>query len=130
MFFDDGERGVGYVHKSEVTSLAFVNGEDAPNYLPIGMSFEFLVKRKRTDYQLFELSRKRLFQETARSLQYGATYLGRIVAVTTDKTILQGENFEGRLATFEGSHALGTEIEVIVARRGDDPRSVEFDYSR
>lgn len=130
LLFDDGKKAVGYVHKSEITALAFVNGDDIQDYLPIGMSCEFLVKSNQDNFQIVELSRKLLFQSKLDSLQYGKAYSGHIARVDASNAILQGADFEGKLTTFDKGLDIGTKIEVILARRGNNPRDVEFDYSR
>ncbi len=87
----------GYVHKSEVSNLSYVNTDDFPTYLPIETEFTFYVKRLNKKNKIVELSRKQYLNELLESLDYGEAVPMRVVRKEYDAAFVYGNDAEGRI---------------------------------
>ncbi len=121
----DGRACAGYVHKAEVTNLAFVNDNELTNFLPVGESFPVVVKKFDDRHRIIEVSRKEYLRKALESLEYGEVFPVRIAHVSPNRTIATGVALEGRLVN-PGRRSIGEMVNVVIARLGKDPRDVEL----
>jgi ribosomal protein S1 len=121
----EGVTTAGYVHKSEVSNVAFLSDTDLPQFLPAGESFPVTVKRFDDRNRVVEVSRKQFLRGALKELKYGESYSVRIVQSDASSAVVCGERVEGRVIG-AGRRRAGEKIEVFVARLSSEPREVEL----
>jgi len=86
-----------YIHKSEISNIAYVENEDIKYFLPIDKSFDFELKRKDNRNKIVELSRKNMVSSDFEELEYGDTIEVEIVKCDNDGAYFYEEEFEGKI---------------------------------
>jgi len=94
--FDEGLLTEAYVHKSQLSSVLFIDEKLIHEILDIGKEYKFLVKRFDTKSKVVELSRKEFLRATIGELSYGTEYPAKIIK-SRNGYIACGDNFEGVL---------------------------------
>jgi len=112
----------GYVHKSELSNVLFVDERLLPKLLTLGKTFSFIIKRFDDRARIVELSRRQYFHKALSSLRYGEKYSVNVVMIDQKKYYAFSDEMESILS--EGVDKIRVTsgiIGVIVAR---------IDYSR
>jgi ribosomal protein S1 len=74
----------GYIHKSEISNIAFVENEDIKNFLPIDSEFTFQLKRRDNRNKIVELSRRSVVASDFSNLDYGDTLDVKVIKFDTN----------------------------------------------
>ena len=85
----------GYVHKSEISNLVYIDGDDINKYLPLEKTFSFILKRKDSRNKIIELSRKKYLEKQKLKMEYGDTIEATIVKVERSRAIFYENEMEG-----------------------------------
>jgi ribosomal protein S1 len=94
--FGEGLATEAYVHKSQLSSLVFIDEKLIREILNIGQDYKFLIKRFDEVSKLVELSRKEYLRSAIETLSYGTEYQAKIIS-SRNRYIACGDNFEGVL---------------------------------
>ncbi len=114
----------GYIHKSELSNQIYVSDENIGAVLDRGKTYPVVVKRFDDNLRIVELSRKLIFQKDHGHLEYGRTYVGKVLRDSRGKTVVYAERLEGKLVK-QHTRLIGQEVEVLIARTGEWAGEVE-----
>jgi ribosomal protein S1 len=118
----------GYVHKSEMSNICFVDDNLMKKIFLIENEFLFTVKRIDEKFKVVELSRKRFLQKNISKLQYGDVYEATVTNKHFDDIYIYGDIFEGLLLPERKTSAIpyGQKIEVILSSVDTNNAKAEF----
>ncbi len=115
-----GDRVVqSYIHRSEVSSVVWVDAETIGAVLPVGSAWHCVVKPPDRRAGVVELSRRRYLDISVDRAEYGAVHLVRAHRGRQGNWCGYSDTIEGVLVETGRKGVLaGSEYEVVVARRG------------
>lgn len=87
----------GYVHKSEITYLLFLEEEDMGRFLKRDNVYNFVIKKFIDSLQIVELSRKAYLKGNIKNLKAEGVYKVEIISVLKEKVYLHCDEFESSL---------------------------------
>jgi ribosomal protein S1 len=102
----------GYIHKSQISRIAFLTDDDIKNYIANGNKYSFLVRRFDAKNQIIELSRRRLLNINAAEMTYDTEVQGTISLITRDKSFFYSENCEGFISIGRENLYVGQAVQV------------------
>ncbi len=111
----DDYQSFGYLHKSEISNIAYITDKDLKYVIVAGKRYMFLIKRFDHINKIIEVSRKKYYLKNRDTVEYATEYSGRIIRKSNGFSIVHFEKFEGKLNS--QNYELGQEIKVIVARK-------------
>lgn len=110
----------GYIHKSEISNIVFIENEDIKNFLPLEMIFEFELKRRDNRNKIVELSRKSIVSNDFEELEYGDTLEIKIVKCSSDGAYFYNDNCEGKITENYERLSVGMQKEAfLINRKGE-----------
>ncbi len=109
-----------YIHKSEISNIAYVENEDIKYFLPIDKSFDFELKRKDNRNKIVELSRKNMVSSDFEELEYGDTIEVEIVKCDNDGAYFYEEEFEGKITENHEKLSVGMNREVFLINKAGE----------
>jgi ribosomal protein S1 len=104
----------GYIHKSEISNIAFVEETDIQRYLPIDRTFMFELKRRDNRNKVVELSRKNVVKNDFEYLDYGDVIDVEIVKTESDRAYFYEDEHEGVITEKYEGVAVGANVEVFL----------------
>jgi len=93
--FADGKEVEGYVHKSEVSNILYVDEDSLKTIFLPGRDYRCSIKRIDDHLRIVELSRKRYLLERNQTVQYGQVYTARSIWERGAKAYVHGDDVEG-----------------------------------
>ena len=109
----------GYVHKSEISNLAFVENEDIADFLPIDSEFSFELKRLDNRNKIIELTRRSVVSSDFSDLEYGETIDVKIVKCDSDGAYFYEDECEGIITENYDKLNVGDDKEVYLVSQGE-----------
>lgn len=126
----DDKTVAGYVHKSQVSNIAFVGAEELGQLMPKGSKWTLVVKRTDDRHQVVEFSRRGWLLRSFLNVEYGKTYSGAIQTLPSGRCLFVSDELEAYVGRFrEGRPGTGSTAEVIIARKGGSPRDLEIGFA-
>ncbi len=120
----------GYVHKSELSNICFVDNSIINRILLSNKEYYFVVKRIDKRFQIVELSRKEFLREALNKVDYGSLYKATAICRVHGNLYLHGDVLEGLLIdVVSSSVSLGEEVTVIPARIDQEKAKIELQIS-
>ena len=116
----------GYIHRSEASSLFFVDDALAKHLFRIGDFYHCRVKRFDAENSLVELSRKAHLAAELEKLRYDGATFGARIAYVRGGAFAYGDKVEGRIVDGIDNYRKQTRnVEVMIVRKGNSARDVE-----
>ncbi len=109
----------GYVHKSEISNLAFIENEDVADFLPIDSEFLFELKRLDNRNKIVELTRRSVVSSDFSDLEYGETIDVKIVKCDSDGAYFYEDEYEGIITENFDKLNVGDNKEVYLVSSGE-----------
>ena len=126
----DGKSVAGYVHRSQVSNIAFIGAEELAQLMPKGSKWTLIVKRTDDRHQVVEFSRRGWLLRSFLNIEYGTTYSGTIQTLPSGRNLFVSDELEAYADRVrEGRLGTHSSAEVIVARKGGNPRDLEIGSS-
>jgi len=110
----NGHTVQGYIHKSEISNIAFVDDEDIKRYLPINSEFNFELKRRDNKNKIIEVSRKNIVSSDFSDLEFGDVLEVTIVKKDSKGAYFYENEMEGIISEKFDSVQIGSKIEVFL----------------
>jgi ribosomal protein S1 len=104
----------GYIHKSEISNIAFLENEDISNFLPLDSEFSFKLKRRDNKNKIIELSRKSVVSSDFSELEYGDTIDVKIVKKDANGAYFYEDDCEGVITENFDNVSIGEDKEVYL----------------
>jgi len=104
----------GYIHKSEISNIAFVENEDIPNFLPIDSEFTFKLKRRDNRNKIVEVSRKQVVSNDFNYLEYGDVINVTVVKCDSNAAFFYENESEGIITENHESVSVGDNVEAYL----------------
>lgn len=115
--FGDGMQVEGYVHKSEISNMCFIDEVTIKNVFLPDQEYRFAVKRMDEHFQIIELSRKRYLKTEIRKIEYGNVYRVVMIRAINGRNYAHGDVVEGFVVGPKGiSMKNGEVIDVLPAK--------------
>ena len=108
----------GYIHKSEISNIAFIENDDISKYLPFDKTFDFILKRRDSKNKIVELSRKELVSYEFDELEYGDTIEVEIVKVDKSGAYFYDNVIEGKITDKFTDISVGATKEIFLISSG------------
>lgn len=104
----------GYIHKSEISNIAFVDDEDIKRYLPINSEFNFELKRRDNKNRIIEVSRKNIISSDFSDLEYGDVLEVTVVKKDSNGAYFYENEMEGIISEKFDNIQIGSKVEVYL----------------
>ncbi len=101
-----------FIHKSQISSIAIINNEDIPSYLPIDEMFTFNIKSVEERFQTIELTRKE-YLLSFDFPNYGDFFNTTYVKEIHTKCFFYSNDLEGWCQLSEKAYHLGDRVKVM-----------------
>ena len=111
-----------YVHKSQISSLLFVDEKLIRKILDLKKDYKFFVKRFDEMSKVVELSRKEYLRGEINTLSYGIEYPSRIIS-SRNGYVAIGDHFEGVLVKGDKKRTTNSESSMVIVARIDRIRN-------
>jgi ribosomal protein S1 len=116
----------GYIHRSEASSLLFVDDALAKHLFRVGDFYHCRVKRFDAENSLVELSRKAYLVAELQNLRYDGGAFGARIAYAKGGAFAYGDKVEGRIVDgIDRNRKQPTNVDVMIVRKGNSARDVE-----
>jgi small subunit ribosomal protein S1 len=104
----------GYIHKSEISNIAFLENEDISSFLPLDSEFTFKLKRRDNKNKIIELSRKSVVSSDFSEIEYGDTIDVKIVKRDANGAYFYEDDCEGVITENYDNVSIGEEKEAYL----------------
>lgn len=123
--FGEGRQVMAYIHKAEVSNIAFIEDDMLSRMFSVGDEYHTTVKAMYPRFENVELTRKKVLHSAAGRIQYGDEHDVKCVAQIRSGLFVYCDEVEGVLV---GAHVSpGNElIRVIPARIDPSRQKIEF----
>jgi ribosomal protein S1 len=101
-----------YIHKSKISICSFINDEDIPLYLPLGVRFSFEIERINEKNSIIEVSRKAYLDELE-EVELGESFPVFFTKSYGGKCYFYSNDLEGYVYCENPQFKSGDEFEVI-----------------
>lgn len=104
----------GYIHKSEISNIAFVENEEIECFLPLDSEFTFELKRRDNRNKIVELTRRSIVSSDFIDLEYGDTIDVKVVKCDSDSAYFYENDCEGIISENFDKILVGADTEVYL----------------
>ncbi len=113
----NGSKLQGYIHKSQISNIAFIENGDIEKFLPLEKSFRFILKRRDERNKMVELSRKSFLYENTIDLDYGDVIEVEIVKLDKPCAYFYENEIEGKITENFKGLTVGSDVEVFLINK-------------
>jgi ribosomal protein S1 len=107
----------GYIHKSEISNVVYIDNEDVKNFLPLEKTFTFELKRRDNKNKIVELSRRNIVSNDFDDLEYGDIVDVEIVKCDTKGAYFYEDKCEGKITENFEKLSVGMKKEIFLINR-------------
>ena len=123
--FNDTLSVQGYVHKSELSNLLYIDEDVIRAILKTEEIYPMVIKRLDNNLEIVELSQKQFFDQNLPQLEYGYEYKVEQILKNKNRIYVRGHNFEAFLNPIDLENANIKKSKVIIARIDVNRKEVE-----
>jgi ribosomal protein S1 len=126
--FNDNLSVQGYVHKSELSNLLYIDEDVIKNILKPEYIYPMVVKRINYNLEIVELSQKQYFDRNISQLEYGREYEVLQIQRIKNHIYIRAQDFEALLNPNDSKDVDITKSKVIIARIDVNRKMIEVKF--